>query len=178
MRNDESDEARQARELEERLTQQSERLKEWWSRQAEELGEESLRQNSLMYGGLIGIGIVMVQPFLTEPSLSIAALVCVVSFSVAIPVLAALVLLNQQEIYRRRRTTARIARIGESLGFASAFIGIAAGFWHISPIAGVTILVSAIIGLIVHSSGYVRLEKESAPDYPEPDAGTETEAGP
>ncbi|WP_173083151.1 hypothetical protein [Phytohabitans rumicis] len=38
---------------------------EWWRKRAAAQQEESLRQNSLMYGGLIAIGAVMVQPFLT-----------------------------------------------------------------------------------------------------------------
>jgi hypothetical protein len=57
---------------------------------------EWLRQNSLIYGALIGIGVVMVQPFLTATTLDLAAKICVVAFSVAIPLLAALVLVNQQ----------------------------------------------------------------------------------
>jgi hypothetical protein len=59
--------------------------------------QEWLRQNNLIYGGLIGIGVLMVQPFLTAGSLDLSAKVCVVAFSVAIPLLAALVLVNQQE---------------------------------------------------------------------------------
>jgi hypothetical protein len=40
------------------------------------------------------IGLYLVQPFLTAESLDLAAKICVVAFSVAIPLLAALVLLN------------------------------------------------------------------------------------
>ena len=46
--------------------------------------QEWIRQSNLMYGGLIGIGIVMIQPFLTA-SLDLSAWICVVAFSVAIP---------------------------------------------------------------------------------------------
>jgi hypothetical protein len=47
--------------------------------------QEWLRQNNLIYGGLIGIGVVLVQPFLTAASLDLSATICVVAFSVAIP---------------------------------------------------------------------------------------------
>jgi hypothetical protein len=48
-----------------------------------------LRQLSLIYSGLIIIGVYLVAPFLTAASLDLPAKVCVVAFSVAIPLLAA-----------------------------------------------------------------------------------------
>ena len=38
-----------------------------------ELEQEGIRQNNLIYSGLIGIGVVMVQPFLTAASLDLSA---------------------------------------------------------------------------------------------------------
>jgi hypothetical protein len=46
---------------------------------------------------LIAIGVAMVHPFLTAASLDLTAKICVVAFSLAIPLLAALVLVNRQE---------------------------------------------------------------------------------
>jgi hypothetical protein len=40
-----------------------------------------------------------------------------------------------------------------------AFAGVVAGFWHILWIAGVGILVSGLVGLVVYSTGHVRLER-------------------
>ena len=57
-----------------------------------EMLPEGLRQQGLIYGGLIGIAVVMVQPFLIAASLDTSATICVVAFSIAIPFLAALVL--------------------------------------------------------------------------------------
>jgi hypothetical protein len=54
-------------------------------------------QLNLIYVGLIVVGVYMVQPFLTAASLDVSARISVVAFSVAIPLLAALVLVNQQE---------------------------------------------------------------------------------
>jgi hypothetical protein len=51
---------------------------------------------------LIGIGVVMIQPFLTAASLDLTAKICVIAFSVAISLLAALVLVNRQEVFRGR----------------------------------------------------------------------------
>ena len=58
-----------------------------------------LRQNNLIYGGLIGIGVVIVQPFLTGAELDGPATVSVVAFSLAIPLLAALIMLNEEETF-------------------------------------------------------------------------------
>jgi hypothetical protein len=42
-----------------------------WLRQDPKLEQEWLRQNNLIYGGLIAIGVYLVQPFLTTASLDL-----------------------------------------------------------------------------------------------------------
>jgi hypothetical protein len=91
----------------------------------------------LAYGGLIAIGIVLVQPFVAGASLDISGTICAVAFAIAIPLLAALVLVNRQETFRRRRTSSRIVAVARAIAQASAFVGVVAGFWHIHCIAGV-----------------------------------------
>ena len=78
--------------------------------------QEWVRQNNLIYGALIAIGVFMVQPFLTATSLDLSAKICVVAFSVAIPLLAALVLVNRQEAFRRRRTTSVLVSATQVVG--------------------------------------------------------------
>jgi hypothetical protein len=51
--------------------------------------QEWLRESDLINSGLIVIGVYMVQPFLTAASLDLSAKICVIAFSVAIPLLAA-----------------------------------------------------------------------------------------
>ena len=63
------------------------------------MAQEVLGQRGLIYGGLILIGLYMVQPYLTAPSLDASAKVSIVAFSVAIPLLAALVMVNRQETF-------------------------------------------------------------------------------
>jgi hypothetical protein len=125
--------------------------------------QEWLRQINLIYGGLIGIGVLMVQPFLTAASLDLAAKICVVAFSVAIPLLAALVLVNRQEVFRRRATTSVLVEIARGVAQVGAFVGVVAGFWHILWIAGVVMLASGIVGVVVYSAGYMRLERDREP---------------
>ena len=92
-----------------------------WSRQPG-LEQEGIRQNNLMYGGLIGIGIVMVQPFLSVSSLDLSAWICVVAFSLAIPLLAGLVLVAHQEAFIGRASGSKLVTIAQSVAVFFAFL--------------------------------------------------------
>ena len=122
-----------------------------------EIGEE-VRQRGLIYGGLIGIAVVMVQGFLEAPSHDTSARLSVIAFSVAIPLLAALVMVNRQEVFRRRWTPSVSVTIAQVIAQSAAFVGIVASFWHIDWIAGVAFLAAGLVGILVHSAGYWRLE--------------------
>lgn len=123
--------------------------------------EESIRQSNLIYGGLAGAGLVVVQPFLTEDSLDLPARICVVAFAVSIPLLAALLVLNRQEAFRRRTSTSGFVGVAKAVAQGSAFAGLTAAFWHISLVAGIAFLAAGCIAVGVHSSGYVQLEYDS-----------------
>jgi hypothetical protein len=123
--------------------------------------EEWIRQSNLIYGGLAAAGLVIVQPFLTESSLDPSATVCVVAFAVSIPLLAALLVLNRQEAFRRRASKSRLVGVAKAVAQGSAFVGITAAFWHISLIAGIVFLVMGFVALSVHTSGFVQLEYDS-----------------
>lgn len=138
----------------------AEREKQWWLQQTARRAEEFIALDNLVYGGLIAIGVVMVQPFLTAKSLDLSAKISVGAFSIAIPLLAALVMVNRQEIFRRRATTSTVVKIAKPVAQACAFAGVVAGFWHIMPLAGAGVLVSGVLGMAVHSAGYVQLEKD------------------
>lgn len=123
--------------------------------------QEWIRQSTLIYGGLAGVDLVVVQPFLTEDSLDTSALVCVIAFAISIPLLAALLVLNWQEAFRRQASTSALVEVAKSGAQGSAFVGIAAAFWHMSMAAGIVFMAMGIVALGVHSSGYVRLEYDS-----------------
>jgi hypothetical protein len=163
----------QARRLKEDAEREAQRLQkdkvdeaEWLGRhvtQDHELQQEWIRQDNLAYGGLIAIGIVLVQPFVAGASMDISGMVCAVAFAIAIPLLAALVLVNRQETFRRRRTSSRIVAVARATAQGSAFVGVVAGFWHIHWIAGVGVLVSALVAVGVQSAGVTRLELGERP---------------
>ncbi|MFD7161661.1 hypothetical protein ACFV9C_44250 [Kribbella sp. NPDC059898] len=120
--------------------------------------QEWIRQSNLTYGGLGAAGLVVVQPFLTAKPLDLTATICVVAFAVAIPLLAALLVLNLQEEYRHRVTSSRLVSFAKAVAQAAAFVGIAAAFWHISTIAGIVFVLAGFFAVGVHSSGYMHLE--------------------
>ena len=163
----------QAKRLKEDAEREAQRLQkdkvdeaEWLAQhvtQDPELQQEWIRQDNLAYGGLIAIGIVLVQPFVAGASLDTSGMICAVAFAIAIPLLAALVLVNQQETFRRRRTSSRIAAVARATAQGSAFVGVVAGFWHIHWIAGVGVLVSALVAVGVQSAGVTRLELGERP---------------
>ncbi|MGW9166059.1 hypothetical protein [Agromyces sp. NPDC055658] len=124
------------------------------------LADELIRQNTLMYGGLIGLGVVIVQPYIGSDDLPPLGLVTVISFALAIPLLAMLMLLGSQEAYRHRVSRARSVGFARGVAMAAACVGTVAAFWQISWIAGVVILVSGAVAIGVQSAGYVKLEPE------------------
>lgn len=119
-----------------------------------------LRQNNLILGGLIGVGTVFVQPFLTAPELNLASQVCVIAFAVSIPLLAALILVNAHEKEYERLCDSRTVAIARPVALLSGVVGLAAGFWEISENAALTLIVSGIVAGGVHSAGYARLDIE------------------
>jgi Na+(H+)/acetate symporter ActP len=160
------DAEREARKEAKRLEEDKRNEAEWLGRhftQDPELQQEWIRQDNLAYGGLIAIGIVLVQPFVAGASLDTSGMICSVAFAIAIPLLAALVLVNRQETFRRRRTSSRIVAVARTTAQASAFVGVVAGFWHIHWIAGVGVLVSALVAVGVQSAGITRLELGERP---------------
>jgi hypothetical protein len=157
-----ADEARQkAREAEARARAEAERIAA--VTETGEMKEEVLRQIGVMYGGLIAIAVVMVQGFLETSSLDASARVSTIAFAVAIPLLAALVLVNRQEAFRGRRTTSASVTLARAIAQLAAFVGLVAGFWGITWVAGVTFLVAALVAVGVHSAGFWRVESPHLP---------------
>lgn len=118
---------------------------------------EWIKQTNLTYGGLIGMGFIMVQPFLDNQPLDTAAMVCVLSFALSIPLLAGLLLVNYQEDFLKRFTPSILVTIGKTVAQTTAVIGFIAGLWHIAPLAGQMAAASCIVAMIIHSAGYTKL---------------------
>jgi hypothetical protein len=73
--------------------------------------------------------------------------VCVIAFSVAVPLLAALVVINRQEAFRRRMTKSVLVTMAQVVAQLCAFVGVGAGFWHITWVAGVAMLAAGLVAV-------------------------------
>ena len=119
-----------------------------------------LQQDNLINIGLIGIGVVIVQPFIAAVSLDVPSKISVVAFSLAIPLLAVLVMLTQVQSLYRYASYPGYFVVAKSVGQVSAFVGVGAAFWHVLWIAGVVVSVSGIAGLALYATYYKRLERD------------------
>jgi hypothetical protein len=117
----------------------------------------------VIYGGLVGVCVLTIQPFLFETDLDTTATVSLIAFSVAIPLLAALVMVNLQEVFRGRRTTSATVTVAQSLAQLAAVVGIAAALWHATWVAGATFVGVAVVAVGVHSAGFWRVESPKGP---------------
>jgi hypothetical protein len=73
------------------------------------------------------------------------------------------VLINRQEVFRGRRTPFPHVIVTQSIAQLAAFVGIVAGFWHITWVAGVGTLGAGFVAVPVHSAGRWRLEVTRRP---------------
>jgi fatty acid desaturase len=72
-------------------------------------------------------------------------------------------MVNRQEVFRGRRTPSVTVTVMQSIAQLAAFVGIVAGFWHITWVAGVGMLVAGLVAVLVHSAGWWRLEVTRKP---------------
>ena len=117
-----------------------------------------IAQSKIMYGGLAGLGLVMMNPFMYQGEFTgLPAKICVISFAVSTPILAALLLLNHEEAFRRRINKSRIAQACKALALLASTTGFVAAFWHIDPFTGKVAIAGCALALIAHSAGYAAL---------------------
>ena len=113
---------------------------------------------NIIYGGLSGLGLVMIQPFMYQCEfVGTAAKVCVFSFAISTPIFAALLLLNHEEDFRARLSKSSVVLLSKGLAQMAAVTGFVAGLWHINPMAGKIAIASCILALVAHAVGYGQL---------------------
>lgn len=98
---------------------------------------------------LFGIGVVMVQPYLTSAPNTALSLASAVAFAGAIPVLSALLLLGLHENHHQRMSESLTVSLARSAARVAAVVGVAAGIWSVSSIAGIVFAGSTALALLV-----------------------------
>jgi hypothetical protein len=112
------------------------------------------KQNNLMYGGLIAIGVVILQGFLTAAPLTAAGRISVLAFAISLPLLAVLIMLGELHSGDRTVKSSLTDEAAKGLALASSLIGVIAAFWHIDWLAGVAVLVAGIVGLGLYGAHF------------------------
>lgn len=118
---------------------------------------QTVGKTRLICGGLIAIGGIIIQDFISvgvfKPAniLDIPALISVIAFALALPLLSLHLLAILEDEWRKSTIEdTRGIEIAYWIGVASAFIGIVAAFWYISLIAGIVAAVSMIAAVILY----------------------------
>lgn len=125
------------------------------------LKPEWIRAEAVINAGLIIVGVYIVQSLLAANFADIAARISVVAWAVAIPLLAALGMLNvAQERYRYASYPIYLLT-ARAIAQASAATGLVSAFWHIWMPAGIVVVVSAIAALGLYALYSHRLEKDN-----------------
>jgi hypothetical protein len=103
----------------------------------------------------VGIGVVILQTFISAGARDVAALVSLVAFAIALPRLVALIILNRAQDTQRRYVRPwylTAAMVGQN----GALIGVAAAFWRVQWLAGMVLAVSRAVGPVGSAVGYQR----------------------
>ncbi len=114
-----------------------------------EIKEEYTREASAIQGGLITMGVIILQALIGAGASDIPALISMWSFALAMPFLAALVMLNLRQAKYRYASYPFYLTFAYFVGELGAFVGILGAFWHVSWIAGLLLLASSAVGLVI-----------------------------
>ena len=132
-----------------------------------ELREEWAQQTGVIFAGLIGIGVVIVQALIGINATDPPAVIAMLAFAIALPLLSTLVMLNVVQTKYKYASYPFYLTFAYVVGQSSAVVGIIAAFWHVSWIAGVLIIISSLVGLAIYLAYSRQLEKDNLPAQPE-----------
>ncbi len=120
----------------------------------------------LICGGLLAISVVIVQVFIStgvftsSKALDIPALISVLAFALALPLLSLRLLVTFEDASRKFTIKDTLGlKATYWLGILAAPVGIVAAFWHISLFAGILVLVSIIVGVVFYAQYARRLQQ-------------------
>jgi TM2 domain-containing membrane protein YozV len=132
----------------------------------------ALEVQDVYAGGLIAISLVILQGFigLSPVDLDNAALISIIAFAAALPLLSGILVIgiieNKYSYGSPRTTIASLVRILFILGIVLSLVGIEAAIWHIFWIAGVVSIVFSVIASIIYALYAADLEEEKGPQTP------------
>ena len=122
------------------------------------------QQQLIAYGSPVAIGVVILQAFLTTPSLDLPSVISVLALAVSLPMLSTAVLITHAQASYQYASWPSYLTMVIVIGQTAAFIGVVAALWHISWVAGIVMVASALIGLAAYRAYLKRLEIDNRPE--------------
>lgn len=122
-------------------------------------------QSTLIYAGLIGIGVFFVIDLISETPLDLPLSIALYCFSISLPFLALLILFNQAISTREYAVFPVYVTISTIIGILGTVLGTIAEFWHISWIAGSLFTLCCLCGLVffvLYRTALERVNKNEA----------------
>jgi hypothetical protein len=115
------------------------------------------RDDNLMNGGLIAIGALVVQAFLSRGAgLETPAFVSVLTFALAIPLLVALIFVNHLQADWKKAPYPLYLVAAHAVAQGSAVVGVIAAFWQLSWLAAVVFVISIVAAVLLYLAYYRR----------------------
>ncbi|MFI7667198.1 hypothetical protein [Nocardia sp. NPDC049526] len=112
------------------------------------------KQNSLMYGGLIAIGVVILQGFLTASPLGVSGRISMIAFAISLPLLAVLLMLDEWQSGEQAPSPSMTDDAAKAIALLSSLVGVVAAFWHIDWSAGVAVIAAGVVALGVYGTHF------------------------
>ncbi len=137
-------------------------------KQKYELQAAWIRQSNAILAGLIGISVVIVQALISVNAADPPALVALLAFAIALPMMGTLVMINVVLAQYRYASFPVYITFAYFLGEGSAAVGVVAAFWHMSWVAGVLIVVSCLVGVGIYFAYSRQLQKDNPPGSHDP----------
>lgn len=128
-----------------------------------ELQEEYLRETRAILAGLIGISVVIVQALIAINATDPAAVIALVAFAIALPMMGALVMLILVLGRYHYASYPPYFTFAYVMGEGGAVVGVVAAFWHVSWVAGALIVVSGLVGMGIYFAYSRQLRKDNPP---------------
>ena len=125
-----------------------------------EVSEDYKRINDLLSGGFLGISLLIFQAFVTLTALDLALLIALCALAVAMPLLAACIVLNNILWVVKSGSRSRWILFIRYLSPICAIVGIIAVFWHLSWVAGVLVAISGSMAYLVCTYYHAQVLKQ------------------
>lgn len=127
--------------------------------------EYALHISNIYAGGLIVVSLVFLQTMLSLGSLDLPAFISAIAFSIGLPLLAGILVINAVESKypygSPRKDFSRGVHALFAVGVLATLIGMGAAFWHMSWVIGLTFIVVLTVAAIVYGLYILGLEEKA-----------------